>query len=156
MIPRLRFALFLCGILSVLALGIALGSERFDALVPCPLCLIERWPYRVVMIVSILGMLLGVCVIAFAIDAGVGFLHMGVEFHWWPSPLPECAAPNFAGMSAAERFAHMAAGPSKPCEEATYLIPFLPISMAAMNMIYAATLAIGFSIFAFRHARSPA
>jgi disulfide bond formation protein DsbB len=31
--------------------------------------------------------------------------------------------------------------PSKPCDDPTYLIPFLPISMAAMNMIFALALA---------------
>jgi disulfide bond formation protein DsbB len=31
----------------------------------------------------------------------------------------------------------MPAQPAKPCEDPTYLIPGLPISMAAMNLIYA-------------------
>jgi disulfide bond formation protein DsbB len=31
----------------------------------------------------------------------------------------------------------MPARPSKPCDEPTFLIPGLPISMAAMNLLYA-------------------
>ena len=30
----------------------------------------------------------------------------------------------------------MPARPAKPCEDAAYLIPGLPISMAAMNLLY--------------------
>ena len=30
--------------------------------------------------------------------------------------------------------------PAKPCDDPTYLIPFLPISMAAMNLLYALAL----------------
>ena len=59
-----------------------------------------------------------------------------MEIHW-PSPLPECAAPRFTGGSIAERLAQMPAHPAKPCEDAAYLIPGLPISMAAMNLLYA-------------------
>jgi disulfide bond formation protein DsbB len=31
----------------------------------------------------------------------------------------------------------MPARPSKPCDDPTYLIPGLPVSMAAMNLIFA-------------------
>ena len=36
----------------------------------------------------------------------------------------------------------MPARPAKPCEDATYLIPGLPISMAAMNLLYALAFAV--------------
>jgi disulfide bond formation protein DsbB len=35
----------------------------------------------------------------------------------------------------------LAPRPNKPCDEPAYLIPGLPLSMAAMNLIYALTLA---------------
>ena len=163
MIPRLRFALFLCALLSLLALGIAMGSERYLELIPCPLCLVERWPYRVAIIAAVIGLIaprpfgwlaLGVCILAFAADAGAAFVHIGVEQHWWDSPLPECNAPDFSHMTPAERITHMPSRPSKPCEDPTYLLSFLPVSIAAMNMLFAATLTIGFALFAVRTARS--
>ncbi len=64
-------------------------------------------------------------------------MHVGVEFGWWPSPLPECAAPHVTAGSIAERLAAMPARPAKPCDEPTYLVPGLPLSMAAMNLVYA-------------------
>ena len=79
-----------------------------------------------------------VCLLA---DAAIAAVHVGVEFKWWPSPLPECAAPRFTGGSIADRLASMPARPAKPCDEPTFLIPFIPVSLAAMNMLYA----LGFS-----------
>jgi disulfide bond formation protein DsbB len=70
-----------------------------------------------------------------------------VEQRYWPSPLPECAAPRLSSGSIAQRLAQMPARPAKPCEDATYLIPGLPVSMAAMNLLYALAFAIGLGAF---------
>jgi disulfide bond formation protein DsbB len=164
MIPRLRFALLLCAMVSALALGVALGVEKYGDLPPCPLCLLERWPYRIAIVVALIGLVLprplgwlalAICILTFLVDGGIAFVHVGVEQHWWQSPLPECQAPDFTGMTAAERFAHMSAAPAKPCEDPTYLIDFIPLSMAGMNMLYALACTFGFARFALFHARSP-
>ena len=162
MIPRLRFALLLCALVSVLALGAAMGIERLLDLPPCPLCLLERWPYRIALAVSLAGLVLprplawvalALCILIFVADAGIAFVHVGVEHHWWDSPLPECQAPDFRGMTTAERLAHMRAEPSKPCEDPTYIFSFIPLSLAAMNMLYALAAALGFARFAILNAR---
>jgi disulfide bond formation protein DsbB len=133
------------------ALGLALASERWGGLVPCALCLLERWPYRVVIVVGLLAALLPhrwvrplliLVVLSMLVGAALAFVHVGVEQRWWASPLPECAAPRFVGGSIAERLAQMPARPSRSCEDPTYLIPGLPISMAAMNLLYALALAL--------------
>ncbi len=165
MIARLRVALLICAIASALALAIALGSERFGGLVPCALCLVERWPYRVALAVGLLGLVLPrpwawvaltICILAFAAAAAAAFVHVGVEWKFWPSPLPECQGPNFTGMTMAQRLAAMPTTPSKPCDEPTYLLSFLPISMAAMNLLFALVMSLGLTIFAVRNARDPA
>ena len=46
-------------------------------------------------------------------------------------------AAHHAAASIAERLASMPSRPSKPCDEPTFLIPGLPLSMAAMNMLFA-------------------
>jgi disulfide bond formation protein DsbB len=128
------------------ALGIAYASEVWGELVPCALCLLERWPYRIVIVLALLAAitprylartLLILAVIALLVGAVLAAVHVGVELQWWPSPLPECAAPHLSGGSIADRLASMPARPSKPCDDPTYLIPFLPISMAAMNLLFA-------------------
>ncbi len=134
------------------ALGIALGSQHFLGLIPCALCLVERWPYRIVMFAGLLAAilpraavrpacwLLVAIYLAAAIAASV---HVGVEQHWWPSPLPQCTAPDLSGLSPAERFARMPLRPSKPCEDPDYLIPWLPVTMAQANLVYALAVAAG-------------
>jgi disulfide bond formation protein DsbB len=76
-----------------------------------------------------------------------------VEQRVWSSPLPECAAPRFSGGSIAARLAQMPARPAKPCEDATYLVPGLPVSMAAMNLLFALAFALALSAFLWRDRR---
>ncbi len=143
---RPSFIAILAALGAAAALGVAYAVEFWGGVVPCALCLLERWPYRVVILLALLAAMVGrrlarallvgavLCLLA---DAGIAAVHVGVEFGWWPSPLPECAAPRFGGGSVADRLAAMPAHPSKPCDSATLLIPGLPLSMAAMNLLYA-------------------
>ena len=105
------------------ALGVAYASEVWGELVPCALCLLERWPYRVVIVLGLLAAiaprvivrsLLVIAIVALLTDAAIAAVHVGVELKWWPSPLPECAAPHLSGGSITERLASMPARPSKP------------------------------------------
>ena len=136
---------FLAAMLAAAALGLAFATEWWGGLVPCALCLWERWPYRVVIALGLIAAMapralvrpvLGVVVLVLLVGAVLAAIHTGVEFGWWRSPLPECAAPRFSGGSIAQRLAAMPAHPAKPCDDPTYLIPFLPVSMAAMNLLF--------------------
>jgi disulfide bond formation protein DsbB len=138
------------------ALLAALGSETFLGLVPCALCLLERWPYRIAIGLGVVAFLLPgrgrrlflwLLVLAILAAAGLAFVHVGVEQGFWPSPLPECAAPQITGATIAERLAEMPARPSKPCDDPTYLIPGLPVSMAAMNLLFALAFAALLAIY---------
>jgi disulfide bond formation protein DsbB len=150
-------------LLAAAALGAALASEAWLGLVPCALCLWERWPYRVAIGLGLLALILprfsrpllvlmGVALLA---GAALGLVHVGVEQGWWPSPLPECAAPNLGGGTMAERLARMPPRPAKPCDEPTFLVPGLPVSMAMMNLLLALVLA-GFLLISAARQRSPA
>ena len=143
--PTRSFAALML-VAATLALGIALASEWFGGLVPCALCLVERWPYRVLIVLGIVGVLvptrvrvwvLGLSLLVWVAAVGAAATHVGVEQGLWPSPLPECAAPRVDTSSIAARLASMPARPSKPCDEPTYLIPGLPVSMAVMNLLFA-------------------
>lgn len=141
-----RTVALLCTIAAALALGIALAAESWGGLVPCALCLWERWPYRIAAALGLLALvlparaarpLLALLLVAFIAGAALAAVHVGVEQGWWRSPLPECAAPTLGGGSIAERLAQMPAHPAKPCDDPTYLVAGLPVSMAAMNLLYA-------------------
>jgi disulfide bond formation protein DsbB len=161
----LRTLALLSALAAGAALAAALAIETWGGLVPCALCLLERWPYRVAVVLALLALvvppplarfLLVLVVLTLLTDVALGFVHVGVEAHWWPSPLPECAAPRFVAGSIAERLAHMPAHPAKPCDDPSYLIPGLPVSIAAMNLLYALALAVMLAIFVRRSDRRPA
>ena len=157
--PRLRVALVLSVVGAAAALGVAVASENYEGLVPCALCLIERWPYRIAVALGFVGLIvpralarIALALLALTILAGaaVAVVHVGAEEKLWPSPLPECTAPAFSGGTIAQRLASMPAKPSKSCEDPTYLIPFVPVSMAAMNFIYALVFASAIFVFLWR------
>ena len=152
----------ICAVAALAALLTALGSETYGGLVPCALCLWERWPYRIAIGLGVVAFvlppgprlaLLWLLLLTILAAAALAFVHVGVEQGYWPSPLPECAAPHFAGGTIAERLASMPARPSKPCDDPTYLVPFLPISMAAMNLIFALAFAGLLAIYLLGGAR---
>jgi disulfide bond formation protein DsbB len=163
--PTARTVALISALAAGFALGLALASEYWGGLVPCALCLLERWPYRVATVLALLAavvprgiarLLLVLVVLSMLVAAALAVVHVGVEQRYWPSPLPECAAPGFGGGSIAERLAQMPARPAKPCEDATYLIPGLPVSMAAMNLLYALVFAILLGVFLWRDRRRAA
>lgn len=147
MIARLTGGLlFIAG---MAAIGIAYWAEHVWGYAPCELCLIERMPWRIIMVLGVLALLfpgmigfwatvLSLPALAAAIMlAGV---HNGVEQKWWESPLPACHAPVFhAGASFRERMASMPLRPAKPCDDPTYIF-HLPVSMTVLGGIAAAIL----------------
>ncbi|MCE2565675.1 disulfide bond formation protein B [Komagataeibacter sp. FNDCF1] len=145
----MRQAAWLMVLAGAAALAVAWWSEHGLGHVPCGLCLWERWPYRMLLVLGMLAAVLprdaargalSLCVPVLVVAAGLGFVHVGVEQGWWPSPLPECRAPTFRGGSFAQRLASMPARPAKPCDAATYLVPGVPLSMAAAGCLYALVL----------------
>src|SRR4249920_603276 len=99
--PNTRTVALLCALAAGAALGIALASEHWGGLVPCALCLWQRWPYRIAIALGLLTVVLPhrfarpmllLVLIALLADAAIAAVHVGVELHYWPSPLPECAA----------------------------------------------------------------
>jgi len=140
-ILSLRAVLGLAALLTAAALGIAFASEWWGGLVPCALCLLGRWPYRVAIAFALLGLVVparfarlcaaGVLAAMLA-SLAIGVVHVGVEAKWWPSPLPGCVARFTPGAGLAD----LPSRPAKPCDEPTYLIEWLPVSMAAMSLIF--------------------
>ena len=124
----------------------ARASEGIWGIAPCELCLWQRWPYWAAAVLALAAALLprrrrllgGLALLAVLASGAVAAFHVGVEQGWWPSPLPGCQAPRATlGGSVDDMLKSLSAAPSKPCDAPTYLIPGLPVSMAAMNLLYA-------------------
>ena len=132
-------------------------SESVWGLAPCALCLWQRWPYWGAAALAALAAALprvrrpllsmaGAAVLASAVVAG---FHVGVEAGWWPSPLAGCqaAAPLSRDGSIDDLMRSLPAAPGKPCDAPTFLLPGVPLSMAAMNLFYA--LGLGATVLIF-------
>ncbi len=139
----------LTALAALAALGVAYFAQYVLLLTPCELCLLERWPYRVVAVLGILAVLLGkrsarvvlgLAALAMLGDVGIAGLHVGVEFGWWNSPLPECNGILTPG-------APLPLIPSVPCDRPVFLIPHLPVSMAMMD--FCAALAFALLLLAY-------
>ena len=144
------------------ALGLALASEYWGGLLPCSLCLLERWPYRIAILLGALAVvaprtlvrpLIWLIAATMLVNVGLALIHVGVEQHLWQNPIADCAAPAVHG-SVMDRLLQLSGRPPQPCDRASYLIPFLPLSMAAMNALYALAIAGVLAAFLVRHPRA--
>ena len=147
-----RLAGIFTAVTALAALGVAYFAQYILLLTPCELCLWERWPYRIVALLGLLGTLgrprttrlfLGAAGLVMLADVFIAGLHVGVELNWWPSPLPECNGALTPG-------APLPMTPATPCDRPVYLIHALPISMAQMDLLAAALFAAVLLLYAVR------
>lgn len=132
------------GIAAAVALGGAVFVERVLGIAPCELCLLERWPWRAVLVAAFVALLWSrarralrsLAMVALLVSLGLGVLHSGVEWHAWPSPFPSCHAPAVTGGSIADQLAALPARAAKPCDAATFLVPGVPVSLAEADLIW--------------------
>ena len=147
-----RLAGFLTMLAALLALGTAYFAQYVLLLMPCELCLLERWPYRIVAVLGLLAWLsrpraarwlLGLAGLVMLGNVAIAGLHAGVEFGWWNSPLPECNGALTPGQA-------LPLTPAVPCDRPVYLIHGLTISMAQMDFTAALLFAAALLLYAAR------
>ena len=146
------FILIILGGLSIIALAAALISQYVFGMHPCILCLYQRIPYAVVILLAGLGIMatkimgtkygalnIFLCGISFIINAIIAFYHVGVEQKWWASA---CSLPDLSNLNPEDLMATIKAAPAVSCGQ----IPFelFGISMAGYNVI----LCLGLGLYA--------
>jgi disulfide bond formation protein DsbB len=116
---------------------------------PCVLCIWQRWPYAVVIVLTILVLtvaaqapklratLLALCGVALLFGGGVAVFHVGVEQHWWTGT-PGCGVPATANSIDALR-AQIMAAPVVRCDQVAWSL--FGISMAGYNILISLALA---------------
>lgn len=124
------------------ALAAALVGEHVFGLEPCILCLYERIPYAAAGLVAGLLAALptspglrrlgaGLCLLAFAANAGLGFYHVGVEQHWWTSAV--CAVDGQQTQFTVEDLRAALQAPQRPaCDEVAWTL--FGVSLAGYNL----------------------
>ncbi|MGR3551602.1 disulfide bond formation protein B [Pseudooceanicola sp.] len=136
----------------VLLLG-AFFFQHVVGLAPCKLCIWQRWPHVVAILIGVAALALGSRALAWlgALAAlattSVGLYHTGVEKAWWEGP-STCTSSGAGNMSADDFFDKVINAPLIRCDEIAWQM--LGLSMASYNAIFAAVLAL----FWVRAARS--
>jgi disulfide bond formation protein DsbB len=154
---QLRPAFVICKLAATGLLGGAFAMEYFADLAPCPLCLSQRWPHAAVILVGGIGfaapmpvmarrILLALCALAFAITAGIGFYHAGVEYGLLQGP--NTCTGLATGNTLEELRRNLMNAPVVRCDEAPWSL--LGISLAGYNFLASGALAVFAAVIAFR------
>lgn len=141
---------------SMALLAGALYFQYGMGLLPCPMCLWQRWPHVAAVLIGMmaLGMpsrawsLLGAA--AAAVASGLGVFHAGVEQGWWQGPTT-CSAAPIGGLSPEALLDQIMAAPVVRCDEIAWSL--MGISMPAWNAILSLGLVVLW-LLAFRAGRN--
>jgi disulfide bond formation protein DsbB len=128
---------------SLLVLGTALLSQYWGGLVPCELCLLQRWPWRVAIVaaalvglagdrISLAAAALGLALVFF-VSAGLGFYHVGVEQHWFAGPTGCTASAGSSATTIEELRRQLEAAPVLMCDQVQWSL--FGVSLAGWNVV---------------------
>lgn len=127
---------------SAMALAGALVSQYVFGLHPCPLCIYQRYPYALLIVVGALYTytqwrgLLWLAIVALLVEIAIALYHTGIEYRWWEG-FSSCAASGSNITSIEALRAQIMATPAVRCDEPAFV---LLLSMAGWNVVYASTM----------------
>jgi len=118
----------------------AFAFQHIGGLAPCKLCLWQRWPHGLALVLGLLALwlpgrilpLLG-ALAAFS-SAGIGAYHTGVEKGRWEGP-STCSASDPGTLSADALFEQIMSAPLVRCDEVAWQM--MGLSIASWNMVLA-------------------
>jgi disulfide bond formation protein DsbB len=130
-------------------LGAAWLFQLVGGLVPCELCLYERWPYYAALVLALIALafpagsvpraaltLLGLLFLA---SAALGFYHAGVEQHWFAGP-SSCTSSGSAAETLEQFKARLMGQKTVMCDEIQWSV--FGLSLAALNAIASLLIAV--------------
>ena len=140
-----QVAVTLAGAGSAAVLLAAWGFQVFGGLAPCPLCVWQRWPHVVAVVIAACVWRLPAALrqpllwtgAAAAVTTGlIGVYHTGIERGWWPGP-DSCsgAGSDLSALSGADLLDMSAPVNLVMCDEVAWSI--LGLSMASWNAVAA-------------------
>ncbi len=131
------------------SLGLLLGAFAFQyigGLIPCVLCLYQRWPHAAAVLIGLLGLKIGgrilplLGALAAATSAGIGVFHVGVEQKWWEG-LATCTVDTLSGVRGADLLnTDLTVGAPVRCDAIPW--EMFGVSMAGWNVIVSALLVL--------------
>ncbi len=127
----------------------AFAFEIIGEMMPCTLCIWQRWPHGVAVVAGLLALMMRgriwrvtwpvVGMLGALATSAIGFFHAGVEQRWWSGP-GACTAADTSGMSVDELLNQIMAAPLVRCDEIPW--EMFGLSMAVWNGI----ISLGFAV----------
>lgn len=139
---------------SILALGGALTAQYGFNLRPCELCLIQRVPFVLAIILGLWAYfkptyrlpLIGVSGVVFLVNSGIALFHSGVERKWWAG-MTGCTTPDMSG-SIEELMKRIQETSVTRCDEIPWSL--FGLSMANYNVAFCLGLAFICAAYLYR------
>jgi len=158
--PTRGFTVFALGA-SAVVLGGALLSQYWGGLAPCELCLMQRWPWGVAIVISFVATMVArrpalpwvalLLAAVFLVSSGLAFYHVGVEQHWFAGPTACSAAATAADTLEALKAQILHQQPVR-CDEPAWSL--WGISLAGWNLL-ASLIMTACCLAAFLQSRGP-
>jgi disulfide bond formation protein DsbB len=129
---------------SVAALAAAFFAEYVGGLAPCPLCLLQRYPYGVAIALGLVALMLtdrpalgrvalALGGLALLTSAGIAVFHVGVEWHWWAG-LASCSGAIDFSLPAEQLTKQLLEAPVVRCDQVPWSL--FGLSIAGYNVLY--------------------
>jgi disulfide bond formation protein DsbB len=149
------------------ALAAALAAQYWGGLLPCELCMRQRYAYLGAGALGLVALgwavadrrrasaaFVGLAALAFAIGAAIAAFHVGVEQHWWQGT-SSCGGALFQpGASIQDLTKAIEGAPMVRCDQIAW--SFLGISMAGYNVLASGFFALAAALGARRLWRAAA
>lgn len=145
---------------SAAVMAAVLLAQYWGGLAPCELCLTERWPWDVAIVMSFVAAMVGsraalpwvalLLAVVFAVGTALGGYHVGVEQHWFAGPSACTAAAGTPATLDALRAQLMHQQPVR-CDEPAWRL--FGISLAGWNLLASLAMA-GVCLAVFARARA--
>ncbi len=138
-------------VLSIFSLGMAYFAEFAYDLEPCILCLYQRIPFALVILLGLIGLIMKkvqpipklmilLSGLAMLSNSALAAFHTGVERKWWTFGEEGCAVPDFT-QDPETLLEHILKSPAVACDQIAWIDPFLGLSMANYNIVWCLGLA---------------
>ena len=132
--------IFICGAISASLYAGALWFQYFGGLMPCSLCLWQRWPHIIIVLLAVIALfarmprlVLSAIAITSAISVILATYHAGVEWQLWSGP-GGCTATLTNSGDLTSLTESLLSKPVVRCDEVAW--SFLGLSMAGWNSLF--------------------
>ena len=123
----------------------ALAFQHLGGMAPCKLCIWQRWPHGIAIVIGVLALALPgpvlpvLGLLAALATAGVGVYHTGVERGWWEGPTT-CTSGSISGLSTEELLDQIMNAPLVRCDDIVWQM--FGLTMANLNSIFSFVFAL--------------